>query len=758
MDPESSSGRRWCGSGRRWCISGRLCCSFFSLLILLGTLPTAQAQHSVARMWNDVLLDAIRVDFARPTVHARNLFHISAAMYDAWAVFDETAGPYFLGKTVRQFPCAFEGFQPAADIVAARDKAISFAAYRLLTHRFQGSPGEDASQARFDSLMITLGYEVADSSTVYQTGDASALGNYIAACIIDFGMQDGAFERGDYGNRNYSPRNLALVPTLPGNQTISDPNRWQPLSLDFIDQAGNPIPIRVPPFLGAEWGDVSPFALTSADLTLNERSGQTYWVYHDPGPPPYIEPDSGKGLTDEYAWGFSLVALWSSHLDPSSGVMIDISPASLGNLDIALFPKTIEELRFFYNDTEGGDPGRGYYLNPVTRMPYEPQVVPLGDYARVLAEFWADGPDSETPPGHWFTILNYVNDHPLFEKRFRGEGEVVDDLEWDVKAYFALAGAVHDAAVAAWGIKGWYDYIRPISAIRYMADMGQSSDSTLSHYSPAGMPLVPGYIELVEAGDPLAGDEDEHVGKIKLFAWKGPDYIEDPDLDVAGVDWILAENWWPYQRPSFITPPFAGYISGHSTFSRAAAEVMTMLTGDPFFPGGLGEFHAPKNEFLVFEDGPSVDITLQWATYRDASDQTSLSRIWGGIHPPVDDIPGRLIGERIGIDAFVLAERYFSGEQVVGIEAIDVPRDLSNTSLYPNPLKRGRTLTIELDHNFTEGTIEIFNTLGQRVYQQQIPYGKYHEVPTGGFASGVFFLRASDKKGGTWVQSFIVAE
>ena len=46
----------------------------------------------------------------------------------------------------------------------------------------------------------------------------------------------------------------------------------------------------------------------------------------------------------------------------------------------------------------------------------------------------------------------------------------------------------------------------------------------------------------------------------------------------------------------------------------------------------------------MFEEGPSVDVVLQWATYRDASDQCSLSRIWGGIHPPADDIPGRIIG------------------------------------------------------------------------------------------------------------------
>ena len=131
------------------------------------------------------------------------------------------------------------------------------------------------------------------------------------------------------------------------------------------------------------------------------------------------------------------------------------------------------------------------------------------------------------------------------------------------------------------------------------------------------------------------------LGKIKLYTWKGHDYIDDPYVEAAGVGWVLAENWWPYQRPSFVTPPFAGYVSGHSTFSRAAAEVLTLFTGDAYFPGGMGEFEAIKNEFLVFEEGPSVDVVLQWATYRDASDQCSLSRIWGGIHPSADDIPGR---------------------------------------------------------------------------------------------------------------------
>ena len=125
----------------------------------------------------------------------------------------------------------------------------------------------------------------------------------------------------------------------------------------------------------------------------------------------------------------------------------------------------------------------------------------------------------------------------------------------------------------------------------------------------------------------------ENVGKIKLYTWKGHDYINDPLIDVAGVGWILGENWWPYQRPTFVTPPFAGFVSGHSTFSRAAAGILEKITGSPYFPGGLGEFTAIENEFLHFEEGPSTTITLQWASYRDAADQCSLSRIWGGIHP-----------------------------------------------------------------------------------------------------------------------------
>jgi hypothetical protein len=116
----------------------------------------------------------------------------------------------------------------------------------------------------------------------------------------------------------------------------------------------------------------------------------------------------------------------------------------------------------------------------------------------------------------------------------------------------------------------------------------------------------------------------------------------------------------PFQLPTFVTPAFPGYISGHSTFSRAAAEVLTGLTGSPDFPGGLWEYTF-KAGTLVPEEGPSQDVTLQAATYYDAADQAGLSRLYGGIHISADDFGGRRTGSQCGIEAWDLAQRYFDG-------------------------------------------------------------------------------------------------
>ena len=613
-------------------------CLTVAAFLTLALPSVAFAQHSSARQWNEMLLEAIRNDFARPTVHARNLFHVSVAMWDAWAAYDDFALTYVHHERAT-----------AADVEAARDEAISFAAYRVLSSRFSTSVGAAVTIPALDAKMDALGYDRFDTSEVGDT--PSALGNRIAASVLAFGAGDNANEANDYVNQSYLPVNPPILPALPGNPGLNHPNRWQPIAIDFfVDQAGNAIAGGYPEFLSPEWGAVTPFALSSSDLTVYNRAGFDYLVYHDPGAPPQF---GGVGH-DEYHTTFEQVLEWSALLDPADGVMIDISPGARGN------------------NTLGTNDGTGYAVNPASGLPYEPQVVRAGDYYRVLAEFWADGPDSETPPGHWFTIANYVTDHPLFVPKIGGVGPELGSLEYDVKLYLSLAGALHDVAVSAWGAKGWYDYPRPVSVLRFLADLGQRSDPLQPSYHPDGIALEPGRVEVVtlatvapgERHENLAGAGNENIGKIAARAWRGPDFIADPEEDVAGVGWILIEDWWPYQRPSFVTPPFAGYVSGHSTYSRAGAEVMTLITGDPYFPGGMGEFHALQDQFLVFEDGPSADLTLQWAKYYDAADECSLSRIYGGIHPPADDIPGRLMGAAIGRDAYERADLYFGPKEI----------------------------------------------------------------------------------------------
>ncbi len=637
---------------------------FAAGLALACSLPALglTQEMNVAHTWNEQVLEGIRNDFARPTVHARNLLHTSIAMYDAWIAYDDgPALPFFLGQTFGNYTCPFDPAQLAIPdtpegVQAAQEEAMSYAVYRIMTHRFADSPDGDLTLANIEDQMAAYGYPSSFTSTDYATDGPAALGNYIAEHIIAMGLSDGSNEANGFAPICYEAVNPNIKPELPGNPDIIDPDHWQAIELTlFIDQSGN-ASTEVPAFVGPEWGRVTPFALDSSDLEFVERDGCTFHVWKDPGAPAYIDPVNDLGIDDPYKWNFSMVSVWQSHLDPSDGVMWDISPNGVGTdgsfvTDLADFPT-------FYDFFEGGHTTPGHAMNPVTGEPYEPNMVPRGDYARAIAEFWADGPDSETPPGHWFTLLNEIMDYPDFDHRWRGQGPVIPDLEYTVKAYLTLAGAMHDSAVATWSVKGFYDYIRPVSAIRYMAGQGQSTDPSLDNYSPKGIPLIPGYIEVVEAGDPLQGLNGEHIGKIKLYTWRGPDYVEVPLIDEAGVGWILAEYWWPYQRPSFVTPPFAGYVSGHSTFSRAAAEILTQLTGSNYFPGGLGTWHIEQNEFLVFEEGPSQSFDLQWATYQDAANESALSRMWGGIHPPIDDGRGRQIGIEVAEAAFCKAESY----------------------------------------------------------------------------------------------------
>lgn len=576
---------------------------------------TAHPEWSVARHWNEALLAAIARDLPAPTVHSRNLFHLSVAMWDAWAAYDPSAAAYLVDEE-----------HEARDVEAARAEAMSYAAHRVLEARYLDSIGASDSIPQFDRLLEELCYSREVTTT---DGDSpAALGNRIAAAVLASGAEDHSNEEDGYAPVGYEPINPPLVVDDHVIE-MTDPDRWQPLQLaEMMSQNGIWIESGVQEFIGPHWGHVSGFALPAAGAD---------GLPLDPGPPPRFADPATRAAFVEAAVE---VIRYTSWLDPDDGETIDISPGARGA-----------------NPLDGYD-GPGHDRNPVTGAPYEPNLVSRADFARALTEYWADGPRSETPPGHWNTIANEVSDTLDPDLRLGGVGDPLDRLEWDVKLYLALNGANHDAAIAAWGAKGHYDYARPISMIWYLGSLGQSSDPDAPSFHPDGLPLEEGLIELVTEESTAPGERHEHLagreGELAIRAWSGsPD---DREHEVGGVSWVAPTEWIPYQLPTFVTPSFAGYVSGHSTFSRASAEVLTAMTGDAFFPGGLRSW---TMDHLEVEAGPSEPVTLQAATYQDAADQAGLSRLLGGIHVRADDLAGRALGERIGRACWDKARSYF---------------------------------------------------------------------------------------------------
>jgi hypothetical protein len=174
--------------------------------------------------------------------------------------------------------------------------------------------------------------------------------------------------------------------------------------------------------------------------------------------------------------------------------------------------------------------------------------------------------------------------------------------------------------------------------------------------------LVTNVIEVVTTNTAAPGGKHFGlpVGSVAIYGWAGGGQPVNTN-NHYGAKWMDPGCWYPYQKASFVTPSFPGFISGHSTFSRAAAEVLTAITGSPYFPGGLGTFTAPSNTFLTFEKGPSQTVQLQWCSYFDASDQAGQSRLWGGIHVLADDFAGRIAGSQCGQAVWALAQKYWDG-------------------------------------------------------------------------------------------------
>jgi hypothetical protein len=220
----------------------------------------------------------------------------------------------------------------------------------------------------------------------------------------------------------------------------------------------------------------------------------------------------------------------------------------------------------------------------------------LDDRTKMISEYWADGPGSETPPGHWCVLAREVS---LRDKH---------DLDQDVKMYFALANGLLDVSISVWHWKRALDYVRPITAIRYLFK-GQ-----------------------------------------RVYAWGGPN---------QGRQLIYGENWQPYQVSTFVTPPFAEYISGHSTFSAASAEILKQFTGSDAFASSAKILAGSSK----IEPGvtPANDLTLTWATFTEAAEEAGISRLYGGIHFNDGNIEGQKMGRKIGLKVWQKAQSYFDG-------------------------------------------------------------------------------------------------
>ncbi len=235
---------------------------------------------TVARKWDEALLDAIRRALPNPPVHARNLFHTSVAMWDAWAAYDPTAAGYLVKEK-----------DTASDVAAARNEAISYAAYRVLTARYIKAVGADKSLSEFDDLMDSLHYPLTVTTTEGTT--PAALGNRIAKAVLAYGANDGSNQAGGYQSPWYKSVNPPLVVNKPG-ATMADPNRWQPLQIEhMISQNGIPVTNGVQQNVGPQWGGVASFGLPAVGATV---VGSTVAAPPlDPGPPPKL----GDPTTDQ---------------------------------------------------------------------------------------------------------------------------------------------------------------------------------------------------------------------------------------------------------------------------------------------------------------------------------------------------------------------------------------------------------------------------------------------------------------------------
>ncbi|WP_417487984.1 vanadium-dependent haloperoxidase [Maricaulis sp.] len=222
----------------------------------------------------------------------------------------------------------------------------------------------------------------------------------------------------------------------------------------------------------------------------------------------------------------------------------------------------------------------------------------LTDQQKALVEFMRDGPASTAQSGHWLQMAQVVSCRDR------------NDLDTDIRMYFAVANVAMDAFIASWDSKIYYDTSRPWTLIR--------------HY---------------------------HGDRV-IEAWGGPG---------LGTTEIPASEWHPYSPRTFPTPPFGGYPSGHSTISGAAADTLARFTGDDHF-GYSVRVEAGSATEPGFEHPP---VTLEFPTFSGTADAAGISRLYGGYHIMADNLEGLAMGRRVSAHDWSIIQSYFDGTAIV---------------------------------------------------------------------------------------------
>ena len=220
----------------------------------------ATGDGSIATIWEETAVDALRSGAASEPVQARDLFDLSLAMWKAWAAAPKSA--------------------------SARNAAISYAAYRVLLWQASFDSNLTRTFAQLTRKLRALCYS--PDFTTTHGGSPAALGNRIAAATITAARHDGSNESLHYADPTFTSRNPPLI--FHSNvSTEEDSTFWTPLALGTIQPHSlTPVATKIQSFVGAEWGHVRSFALPRS------RRGLPI----DPGAPPLGDP-SGRAYKQE---------------------------------------------------------------------------------------------------------------------------------------------------------------------------------------------------------------------------------------------------------------------------------------------------------------------------------------------------------------------------------------------------------------------------------------------------------------------------